>query len=330
MVYGIFTAGQRTWGGPRADAGQADEVVSPREVVEYAQTNGDDLNLIPESFRPAVEARARGKTQSPTTAPQSQMSLDERLTPSIRDTGSWRGVSEDSIVPFRQGFTPLAAAPRLPLHPRASISMESLAPSSSLNYAPYGSPLQLAYSDGGDLEAGNMARRSRAHPPIAPSARFESRLLQLSSEADGGSNNDLVAVAQLPRERDFNTNIAVAESSDQVGPHTAPWSVRPSESFVSWRSFSSPASDPFESAEVLLEHQAQQISSDPFYGSTEVENTFPHKGEDGKHVMRPSAAVRAPMAPSQQSMVGTEGSNVSVVRSTKKSKRLQKKGRTLS
>ena len=61
MVYGIFTAGQRTWGGPRADAGAADEKTTPLEAIEHAQATGDDLNVVPESFKPAVEARYPGK-----------------------------------------------------------------------------------------------------------------------------------------------------------------------------------------------------------------------------------------------------------------------------
>ena len=57
MVYGIFTAGQRTWGGPRADAAAADAQTSPQEAIEIAKAKGDDLNIVPESFKPAAEAR---------------------------------------------------------------------------------------------------------------------------------------------------------------------------------------------------------------------------------------------------------------------------------
>ncbi|OJJ49877.1 hypothetical protein ASPZODRAFT_163924 [Penicilliopsis zonata CBS 506.65] len=51
MVYGIFTAGQRTWGGPRADAAAADEHTTPEEAVEQARAQGDDLNVDLETFR---------------------------------------------------------------------------------------------------------------------------------------------------------------------------------------------------------------------------------------------------------------------------------------
>ena len=43
MVYGICTAGQRTRGGPRADAGAADIEKTPQQVIEEAEARGDDL-----------------------------------------------------------------------------------------------------------------------------------------------------------------------------------------------------------------------------------------------------------------------------------------------
>jgi chitin synthase len=61
MVYGIFTAGQRTWGGPRADAAAASTNTTAREAVEQAEQRGDELNVVPETFRPAHEARKSGE-----------------------------------------------------------------------------------------------------------------------------------------------------------------------------------------------------------------------------------------------------------------------------
>ncbi|KAK8929867.1 Chitin synthase D [Metarhizium anisopliae] len=58
MVYGILTAGQRTWGGPRADAAAADMHTTAREAAEQAERQGDELNIVPETFKPAKEARA--------------------------------------------------------------------------------------------------------------------------------------------------------------------------------------------------------------------------------------------------------------------------------
>lgn len=67
MVYGIFTAGQRTWGGPRADAAAADSNTTAREAVERAEKQGDELNVVPESFKPAQEARRVASKSTPTT-----------------------------------------------------------------------------------------------------------------------------------------------------------------------------------------------------------------------------------------------------------------------
>ncbi|KAI0447371.1 family 2 glycosyltransferase [Xylaria telfairii] len=60
MVYGIFTAGQRTWGGPRADAATANQDTTPQEAIEKAENTGDDLNIVPETFIPATEIQRGG------------------------------------------------------------------------------------------------------------------------------------------------------------------------------------------------------------------------------------------------------------------------------
>lgn len=57
MVYGIFTAGQRTWGGPRADAAAADANTTPGEAVELAKEQGDELNVNVDTFRTGIVRR---------------------------------------------------------------------------------------------------------------------------------------------------------------------------------------------------------------------------------------------------------------------------------
>lgn len=57
MVYGILTAGHRTWGGPRADAATADTHITAREGIEQAVVQGDELNIIPESFPRMYKSR---------------------------------------------------------------------------------------------------------------------------------------------------------------------------------------------------------------------------------------------------------------------------------
>lgn len=63
MVYGIFTAGQRTWGGPRADAAAADKNTTVQEAIEHAEQTGDDLNIKPETFIPAVMEQQQQQQQ---------------------------------------------------------------------------------------------------------------------------------------------------------------------------------------------------------------------------------------------------------------------------
>ena len=88
MVYGIFTAGQRTWGGPRADAGAAGLKTSPQEAIEHAIATGDDLNVIPETFRPAVEVRKRhGRTS--TIGLQPPEAVQGRFVPAAEQAGGW-------------------------------------------------------------------------------------------------------------------------------------------------------------------------------------------------------------------------------------------------
>lgn len=71
MIYGIFTAGQRTWGGPRVDAGAADAKTTPQDAIEQAKLTGDDLNIVPETFKPALEARQRRLKHSTLQPPPS-------------------------------------------------------------------------------------------------------------------------------------------------------------------------------------------------------------------------------------------------------------------
>ncbi|EXJ83267.1 chitin synthase [Capronia coronata CBS 617.96] len=83
MVYGVLTAGQRTWGGPRADAGAADAKVSPQEAIEYAIATGDDLNVVPETFKPAMQVRRRRTRPS---ALQPSSCVEGRFVPSDQDS----------------------------------------------------------------------------------------------------------------------------------------------------------------------------------------------------------------------------------------------------
>lgn len=87
MVYGIFTAGQRTWGGPRADAGAADKNTTVQEAIEYAEQTGDELNVVPETFIPAVIAQKQQGEVAKMSADASGINrrVSRRMTRSRRD-----------------------------------------------------------------------------------------------------------------------------------------------------------------------------------------------------------------------------------------------------
>ncbi|OCK74165.1 glycosyltransferase family 2 protein [Lepidopterella palustris CBS 459.81] len=122
MVYGIFTAGQRTWGGPRADAGAADTTTTPQAAIEHAEATGDDLNVVPETFKPSVEAQARKQTGKPAAMPlQPSDHLEGRFAPAERLPGGWYQQGNDSglTLPDMRPRDPNAL--HVPLHPRTSM-----------------------------------------------------------------------------------------------------------------------------------------------------------------------------------------------------------------
>lgn len=80
MVYGIFTAGQRTWGGPRADAGAADKNTTVQEAIEHAEQTGDDLNVVPETFIPAVIAQKEEQIAKTSEATGNGASMGRRAS----------------------------------------------------------------------------------------------------------------------------------------------------------------------------------------------------------------------------------------------------------
>lgn len=119
MVYGIFTAGQRTWGGPRADAGAADAQTTPQQAIEHAEATGDDLNVVPESFKPAIEARHPEK--HPQSLPlQPSDYLEGRFAQAEQLPGGWYLQNNDSGLTLPNMLPRNPDAPHIPLHPRLS------------------------------------------------------------------------------------------------------------------------------------------------------------------------------------------------------------------
>lgn len=132
MVYGIFTAGQRTWGGPRADAGAADKKTTPQQAIEHAEETGDDLNVVPETFKPAIEAK---KHKELTHAPlQPSDKIEGRFAPAEQLANGWYKQSNDSGLTLPNTLPRNHNVPHVGLHPRASFDStftdESSAPNS--------------------------------------------------------------------------------------------------------------------------------------------------------------------------------------------------------
>ncbi|KAH6629637.1 chitin synthase-domain-containing protein [Boeremia exigua] len=117
MVYGIFTAGQRTWGGPRADAGSADAKTSPQEAIAQAEAAGDDLNVVPETFKAAAEAQKR----TGTVPLQPTVDMEGRFAPAERLPNGWYQQNNDSGLTFPNMAPRDPNAPHIPLHPRSSM-----------------------------------------------------------------------------------------------------------------------------------------------------------------------------------------------------------------
>lgn len=126
MVYGIFTAGQRTWGGPRADAGAADSGTTAQQAIEHAEATGDDLNVVPETFKPAAEKRPAAVPLQPSDHLEGRFAAAERLP------GGWYQQANDSGLTLPNMMPRDPNAPRVPLHPHdPRASMDSLVSANS-------------------------------------------------------------------------------------------------------------------------------------------------------------------------------------------------------
>jgi chitin synthase len=118
MVYGIFTAGQRTWGGPRADAGTADTTVTPQQAIEQAEAAGDDLNVVPETFKASADAHKNRPGPVPL---QPTADMEGRFAAAERLPNGWYQQNNDSGLTFPNMAPRDPNAPHIPLHPRSSM-----------------------------------------------------------------------------------------------------------------------------------------------------------------------------------------------------------------
>ena len=118
MVYGIFTAGQRTWGGPRADAGSADTQTTPQQAIEQAEADGDDLNVVPETFKPSAEAHKHRPAPIPLLPGDN---IDGRFAAAERLPGGWYQQGNESGLTLPNTMPRNPNVPNVPLHPRSSM-----------------------------------------------------------------------------------------------------------------------------------------------------------------------------------------------------------------
>jgi chitin synthase len=129
MVYGIFTAGQRTWGGPRADAGAADSKTTPQEAIEHAEATGDDLNVVPETFKRAATLKRRSVPAS--TPLQPSDNVDGRFAAPELLPGGWYDQGSASTVTVQNTISQPTYFPRIPLHQRMSSDSSATGASAS-------------------------------------------------------------------------------------------------------------------------------------------------------------------------------------------------------
>ncbi|KAI9045026.1 chitin synthase D [Aspergillus affinis] len=112
LVYGIFTSGQRTWGGPRADAAKADKYMTPEEAVERAMTQGDELNVVVDTFRHNTVKRKVPVHPSE--------NLRGRFSASPRPGNYPVTIVDGTGIPLANAMTPLPSVPRIGVHPGGS------------------------------------------------------------------------------------------------------------------------------------------------------------------------------------------------------------------
>lgn len=106
-----------TRGGPRADAGAADSTTTPQQAIEKATADGDDLNVVPETFKPAVEAQNNQlvRTGLPLQPPDR---VEGRFAAAELQPGGWYQQPNDSMVSTTIGG--IMGPGRPPVHPRDS------------------------------------------------------------------------------------------------------------------------------------------------------------------------------------------------------------------
>ena len=219
MVYGIFTAGQRTWGGPRADAGAADHKTTPQAAIEHAEATGDDLNVIPETFKPALKeqgARVSTLPVQPWDSIEGRFAAPERVSGEIFELSN---VNLPETSPYLR-----ASRGRMTVHPDASFdSIISEAPATDSVYFPrrvesfVGTEGVQAYHDAQATQRPAGGAAYEAFPnfatwqPSEPAFRPDSRTFIRNVEKDAG--------ADIADQRPFRSRASSESSLGSVSLH---------------------------------------------------------------------------------------------------------------
>lgn len=203
MVYGIFTAGQRTWGGPRADAGKADAKTTPEQAIEGAAARGDELNVVPETFRPALEGARRRVPHHTPLLPSP--SLDGRFAGADVGPGGWYLQTHDSGVLRRD------SSPRHAEEGRASETRQSsdLAGSRGSSVDSTYTPRRVESIVGIEDSRDYFSQQARQRP--AGGAHFEHMHVRPSVITAAASNN-------LSPYRRRSVDSVVSVASDETVP----------------------------------------------------------------------------------------------------------------
>ncbi|KAL2865344.1 chitin synthase D [Aspergillus lucknowensis] len=189
MVYGIFTAGHRTWGGPRTDAARADENTTPAQAVRQAEAQGDELNIQVETFRSGIEGK--GVPVHPPRKITGRFSAEEHR-PERYDTIT------DSEAGLTKFLSPLPGIPRIGLH--SPWSRESILSSESCSDS-----IEMPQNVEALVNEERLRLICKAQDTTAPHQSADGSDIQdtantPSNDRDGTQNQDTEADLTLPRE----------------------------------------------------------------------------------------------------------------------------------
>ena len=183
MVYGIFTAGQRTWGGPRADAGKADADTTPQQVIEKAKATGDDLNILPETFRPAAEARNKRAVGTVPLMPSEH--IEGRFAPAEELPGGWYLQNDESGNSLGNVLDREPTIPPIQLHPRYSFdSLVSDATPTNSVYIPRRVESIMGDEDRAKYHIAQQAQRQPRGAYMSMAAHKTGQVYEMGEEFD--------------------------------------------------------------------------------------------------------------------------------------------------